>query len=293
MDRLCPASALGNRDLKNEVVMRRKSLLVPFYCAATAVALALPITLKAAPAISFDSGMTPDQIQSLVDTFRLNLDNPITLDWDSTDDASSAPTQVPNSVSIATPGNTTVEISTPGSAFEISADSDNPTATAPRFGNVDPSYESLFQPFSGERMARSVDSTEINIDFTGEGFEAPATVTGFGAVFSGVDAFDSTSIEFFDLDGNSLTTVFAPQAPAGGLSFVGVTFDGPETIGSIQIFSGTDSLGSGAVEGAGVDLVVIDDIIFSSPVAVPEPSTFALLGLGMLGLLYRHRRRTN
>ena len=63
--------------------------------------------------------------------------------------------------------------------------------------------------------------TEVLISLPGSGGATPATVSGFGVVFSDVDQPTSTKMEFFGLNGALLNTFFAPvdTVTDGGFSF--------------------------------------------------------------------------
>ncbi|MGC1247138.1 MAG: PEP-CTERM sorting domain-containing protein, partial [Spirulinaceae cyanobacterium] len=67
-------------------------------------------------------------------------------------------------------------------------------------------------------------------------------------------------------------------------SFLGVTFD-DFLVSKVRITSGNAALGADTFDGNGVDLVALDDFIFSEPQAVervPEPSS--LLGMLLVGV---------
>src|SRR5436853_415795 len=83
-------------------------------------------------------------------------------------------------------------------------------------------------------------------------------------------------------------------APAGAastetLSFLGVSFT-TERISRVRITTGNSSLGPN--DGGELDLVVMDDFIYSEPQVVPEPTTLFLLGSGLLGLAGISLRRS-
>ncbi len=253
---------------------------------------------NAAPVIRAASGDSPAAIQGGVDQFRADLGGvnngagggPFAsgfraVNWDGVPDGFSAPNLFPGDFFNST-SQRGIEFTTPGTGFQVSADSDNPSMTPVRYGNINPAYPSMFQTFSSERLFTAVESSILDVTFFVPSMPSvPAYVIGFGAVFAGVDLPDSTSLEFFDLTDNSLTTVFVPSGTSGGLSFLGVSFDGGEQIGRVRITSGNSALGPGIVDGGGVDLVVMDDFVFGEPQAVPEPRA-ALLVLGaVLALL--------
>ena len=167
-------------------------------------------------------------------------------------------------------------------------------ATDPRFSN--PTLGGL-KTFSDPRLFAQILPRAITVDFfvPGTNGGVPATVTGFGAVFSDVDVSTSASLSFKNANGVSLGE-FNPLAANNGLSFLGVIFPG-ELISQVQIVSGGASLGE--PEGGSTcgptpcDFVAMDDFLYSEPAAVvPEPTTLLLFGSTMVGLgLARWRRR--
>jgi len=91
-------------------------------------------------------------------------------------------------------------------------------------------------------------------------------------VFSDVDVAAASTIEFFDVNGQSLGRVSAPvRSDAAGLSFVGAAF--PEAIvARVRITLGTGVLGAGTNDisaGGAVDLVVADNFIYGEPKHLP------------------------
>jgi len=118
------------------------------------------------------------------------------------------------------------------------------------------------------------------------GSSNPASVFGFGAVFTDVDLANTSSLEFFDLSNQSLGIFFVPTFN-NGLSFLGVTFT--DAIGRVRITSGNTALGPN--DGGAVDVVALDDFIYSEPQPVPEPGTLTLLGTGVAAIVARARRR--
>src|SRR5438046_1718244 len=116
-----------------------------------------------------------------------------------------------------------------GTGFQISADSNNPTNTAVRFGNINPEFPNLFSVFSPERLFTAIGSNITETLFFIPGTTRSATVKGFGAVFTDVNTDDSTMIEYFDVNGNLLVAqnVMPGTIHRGSLSFLGVAFDVP------------------------------------------------------------------
>ena len=155
---------------------------------------------------------------------------------------------------------------------------------ATQFGNA--TYSTIFTTFSPLRLLSEIGSniTDVTFFIPGTNGLTPATVTGFGAVFTDVDLANSTSIQYFDRTGASLGTFFAPPGTVANqsLSFLGVAFNAGERIGRVRITSG--NVAPGPNDGGSVDVVVMDDFIFAEPRAIPEASTLLLLGLGLWGL---------
>ena len=75
---------------------------------------------------------------------------------------------------------------------------------------------------------------------------------------------------------------YAPPGGSQSLSFLGIDF-GSDIVSRVEITIGNTALGPN--EGAGINLLVMDDFIYGEPVAaVSEPSTVILLFGGLLGL---------
>ena len=103
-----------------------------------------------------------------------------------------------------------------------------------------PTYGTIFKTFSLSRLFSAIGSNITEVDFfVPGGGNMPATVTGFGAVFTDVDQPDgsgpskkrgnrgaSTLIEYFGADGKVLFSSFVPASPGdASLSFFGIVFD--------------------------------------------------------------------
>ena len=143
------------------------------------------------------------------------------------------------------------------------------------FGNA--TYGRIFRTFSASRLFTPVGSN-ITVAFfaiPGTNGNAPATVRGFGAVFSDVDQPDgrlspristrrsNTVIEYFDLNGRLLFTSSVPAAPGdGNLSFFGVKFDDAR-IAFVQIKTGDVAPGPNDTRAA--DIVMMDDFVYGEP----------------------------
>jgi hypothetical protein len=145
-----------------------------------------------------------------------------------------------------------------------------------------PTYATAFSTFSPLRLFTPVSSniTEALFFIPGTNGGTPATVSGFGAVFTDVDQPDgsgpgkkrgnrgaSTLIEYFDADGKLLFSSFVPASPGEAtLSFFGVVFsDAP--IARVRITSGDTA--PGPDDGGKHDIVVMDDFIYGEPQPLP------------------------
>lgn len=76
------------------------------------------------------------------------------INWDKVPDQLAAPNALPADFFNATkdPGARGAVLETPGDHVAVSADSDNPTGAAVRFGDINPSYSDEFTTFSAQRL---------------------------------------------------------------------------------------------------------------------------------------------
>ena len=139
--------------------------------------------------------------------------------------------------------------------------------------------EGIFPPFSGGHLfgPGPLQPPVTDVRFFVAGTDIPATVSGFGAVFSDVDLPDTTSLEFFNARGESIAVVFAPTANLG-LSFVGLTFV-DQRVARVHIITGNTPLGFGNQDGPSQipggpfeDIVPMDDFIYGEPSVVGPPT---------------------
>ena len=224
------------------------------------------------------TGANAAAIQATVDAYRATLGtlNPPQagsfgsgrreINWDGVPDAASAPNNLPlQFFNINSPRG--VVYSTPGTGFQVSANAVNPTNTPVEFGNINATYPTIFQTFSAQKLFTPIGSNVTDVTFFVPGSNTPATVSGFGAVFTDVDTPNVTSIQYFDFNGTSLGTFFVP-ATAGSetLSFLGVTFNAGERVGRVRITTGNAALGPNDGPPA-IDVVAMDDFIYGEPVA--------------------------
>jgi hypothetical protein len=239
-------------------------------------------------------------IQTTVDNFRAALGNPNNLNapgpvaggrreinWDGGGAVVSAAAGTPFTGFQNTRGATFL---TPGTGFLQTPLNDA------AFTAINATYATTFSRFSDLRIFTPLGSniTDVTFSVPGSGGLTPATVSGFGAVFSDVDVANLTSMQFFDDNGVAIQTFPVPvqspnnTAPAGGLSFFGAIANAGERISRVRITTGNSALGPNDQNGDNIDVVVMDDFLYDEP-QIPEPATFLLATLGLLGASL-HRR---
>jgi hypothetical protein len=282
-------------------------------CGAVVLLGLLPVMPLEAATVIFEVGgnSSPASISDTVGDFQAALGNPNNgnapgttggrreINWDGGGGVNA------NAVS-GTPFNGFLQtrgalFSTPGTGFIQAPPSGGPqNGLTGQFNNA--TYGTTFSTFSPLRDFTPIGSTTTQITFftPGTNGSAAATVGGFGAVFSNVELANSSKIDFFDPNGTLLTEQFVPTGTGpASLSFLGVLFNAGEHIGRVTITSGTNPLASGTNDNpaGGINLVVLDDFLYSEPVAlgaaVPEPATWAmmLIGFAGLGFAFRQSRR--
>ena len=142
-----------------------------------------------------------------------------------------------------------------------------PSGLAEFFNN--PKYANIFTAFSPSRLFSAIGGTITDVNFFVPGGNTPittnipATVSGFGAVFTDVDQSDSTLIEYFGTNGELLFSSFVPASPGdGNQSFFGIVFPDAR-IARVRITSG--NVAPGADDIGKQDIVMMDDFIYSEP----------------------------
>lgn len=261
--------------------MKRNSTL-SFVASILLVAATVSTTI-AAPVIRSAAGANPAAIQATVDAFRADLggvNNGVgnsfptgrrEINWDGVPDNFASPNILPvDFFNVNSPRGVVFNTIFAGTEnFRVSAATGNPTGTAVRFGDLDPSYPGQFQTFSAQRLFGVVgsaggDNALVEITFFVPGTKTPATVSGFGLVYTDVDFNDSGFI-CFGPDGQRIGLAQPIPAP-NGLSFVGMTFDAGERISRVIIFSGDLALSAGHVDTLpNTDVIAMDDFIYGEP----------------------------
>lgn len=209
------------------------------------------------------------------------------INWDGVPAAFSAPNNLPANFFNSNSPRGAV-FTTAGAGFQVSGSTGDGTPI--EFNNLNASYSSTFGVFSPQRLFTSLGSNVLDVNFFVPGSSTPATVFGFGSVFTDVDLGNTTSIQYFDANGISLGTFFVPATSGSEtLSFLGVSAFGGSGIGRVRITNGNTAIG--ATDTSVNDVVVMDDFIYGEPNAVvPEPGTISLIGAGLLAGLLRLRR---
>ena len=246
-------------------------------------------TVQPTPLVFQAAGPDAASIQSAVDAFRAslgdnNLNNPGPLqkgrreiNWDGGNPNvldTTAPV-TPFNVFLNTRGS---QFKTPGLGLSQAPPSGGPQGgLATLFGN--PTYATTFRAFSASRLFTPVGSniTEASFSIPGTNGNAPATVRGFGAVFTDVDQPDgsvalstarsirraSTLIEYFGKHGRLLFSSSVAASPGdGNLSFFGIKFNDAR-IASVLIKAG--DVAPGPNDDKHHDIVMMDDFIYGEP----------------------------
>jgi hypothetical protein len=242
------------------------------------------------PPIVFQAaGPTISSIQGSVDQFRAalgdpnngNLPGPLQkgrreINWDG---GGSAATDIAGTPFDGFLLNRGARFITPGTGF-VQAPLDGLVTT---FGNA--TYDTIFQTFSPLRLFSPIGRNITRARFfVPGGGNIPATVTGFGAVFTDVDRPDgsgpaknqnrraSTLIEYFGAGNELLFSSFVPASPGdGSLSFFGIVFDDAR-IARVRITSGDVAPGPDddpEADNGKKDIVVMDDFIYGEPQPLP------------------------
>lgn len=261
----------------------------------------LPMIAEAVPVVfSVGGDNTPASIQTTVTNFQNALGNPNNgngpgplnsgrreINWDGGGGVNAnAPGPTPFTVFLNTRG-ALIATPAPGTGFIQAPPSGPPDGgLATFFGNA--TYGTIFSTFSPLRLFTPIGSniTDVTFFIPGTNGLTPAIVSGFGAVFTDVDLANTTSIQYFSPSGTSLGTFSSPTGTVanGSLSFLGVAFNAGEQIGRVRITTGNSALGPN--DGAGIDVVVMDDFLFAEPRATPEPSSLLLFAFGIAGFSF-------
>jgi hypothetical protein len=248
-----------------------------FTIAATSVALAAPVVRQG-------SGANTAALQAIVDQFRADLggsNNGVggsfpsgrrEVNWDGVPDTSSEPNNFPlDFFNVNSPRGVifnSIEDATGAALNQFAVSSTAASGVPVRFGNINASYSGIFTTFSAQRLFIARNTNILEVTFAIPGTKIPATVNGFGIVFTDVDSAtggDRSLIRVYDINGRQLSAASAPVLD-NGLSFVGISFNAGERIGRVVIESGNAGLSAANNDGVnGVDVVAMDDFIYGEP----------------------------
>jgi len=283
----------------------KKYVLLTFAAAIALISITVPITIRQTahaqnnttrdfvpPTVFQAAGPDVASIQSSVDAFRAALGNPNNgnapgplatgrreINWDGGGANNTTTDPVtPFNVFLNTRGG---QFTTPGIGLSQAPPSGGlQGGLAGLFNN--PTYGTIFKTFSPLRLFTPVGSNITDALFfqPGSTGNTPATVSGFGAVFTDVDQPDgsgpgekhgnrgaSTLVEFFGVDGKLLFSSFVPASPGdGSLSFFGIKFSDAR-IARVRITTG--DVAPGPDDDSKNDIVMMDDFIYGEPQALP------------------------
>jgi hypothetical protein len=248
-----------------------KSVLM---CCALAMASSSTVVITPTPAPKKEIVAGAGDIAPLVEHYRKllgetnngNAPGPLPsgrreINWDGIPDEKAAPAFLPPDIF----RNRGAILRTPGRGVQASAKPGNPKGIRPRFGHINPTYEKIFKPYSGERLFSPVGSRFVDLTFVVPGTKERAVVRGFGAVYVDTD-LPHTSFHYFDKDGRSLGK-FPVPAQNEGFTFLGVVFEEP-IVARVRIEYGTTALGPNDNPRRKKDVSVMDDFIYGEPQAI-------------------------
>lgn len=137
------------------------------------------------------------------------------------------------------------------------------------FAAINSEASSQFTAFSGTKTFANTTAAKWDVLFQKAGTADSASVLAFGLVFADVDGDNSTSVEFFNGD-KSLGKYFVPAHNAtSNFSFLAANINNNERITKVTVAhdgfltEGTKDISDGGTR----DLIVLDDFIYSEPVA--------------------------
>lgn len=182
-------------------------------------------------------------MQSIVDQFRADLggsNNGVggsftsgrrEINWDGVPDSFSEPNNFPlDFFNVNSPRGVifnAVEDETGAALNQFAVSATTASGVPVRFGNLNANYSTIFTTFSAQRLFIARNTHILEVNFVIPGTNIPATVNGFGVVFTDVDSAtggDRRVIRAYDKNGRQLSAASAPVLN-NGLSFVGISFD--------------------------------------------------------------------
>ncbi len=132
------------------------------------------------------------------------------------------------------------------------------------FSEIDTAFRIQFKAFSKKKLFSPKGTNISEVKFFVPGTLKQAYVTSFGAVFVDVDNAEATSLEFYE--GTRLLGKVKVQPADKKYSFAAI--HGKQLkITSVKVRAGNTVLGAGVTDSSVKDVVVLDDFIYSEPVA--------------------------
>jgi len=241
-------------------------------------------SVSAAPVVRQGSGANTAALQAIVDQFRTDLggaNNGVggsfttgrrEINWDGVPDNFSEPNNFPvDFFNVNSPRGVifnAIEDETGAALNQFAVSATTASGVPVRFGNLNANYSTIFTTFSAQRLFTIRNAHIMEVNFVIPGTNTPATVSGFGIVFTDVDSAtggNRSLIRVYGVDGRQLSAASAPVLD-NGLSFVGISFNAGERIARVVIESGNEALSATNNDGAnGVDVVAMDDFIYGEP----------------------------
>lgn len=242
------------------------------------------ISISAAPVVRQGTGANTAGLQAIIDQFRTDLggaNNGVggsftsgrrEINWDGVPDSFSEPNNLPlDFFNVNSPRGVifnAVEDATGAALNQFSVSANTASGVPVRFGNLNTSYSTVFTTFSAQRLFTVRNTNIMEVTFVIPGTNIPATVNGFGVIFTDVDSAtggNRSLIRVYGADGRQLSAASASVLD-NGLSFVGISFNAGERIARVVIESGNAPLSSTNTDGTnGVDVVAMDDFIYGEP----------------------------
>jgi hypothetical protein len=248
-------------------------------------AIAFISSVSAAPVVRQGSGANTAALQAIVDQFRADLggaNNGVggsfttgrrEINWDGVPDAFAEPNNFPiDFFNVNSPRGVifnSIESETGAALNQFAVSSNTASGVPVRFGNINANYSTIFTTFSAQRLFIARNATTMEVNFVIPGTNIPATVSGFGVIFTDVDAATGggrSLIRLYGPDGRQLPGAASAPVLDNGLSFVGVSYNAGERVARVVIEFGSAALSASNNDGvSGVDVVAMDDFIYGEP----------------------------
>lgn len=186
------------------------------------------------------------------------------INWDDIPDSYATPNKVPvGYYNLNSPRG--MVITSPGGP-EVSASS----GPGVNFASYNPTYTFWLTPYSQPRALGPVGNNLVEVSFFVPGTNVHAAVSSFGAVFVNHEVYGMTSVELFDQAGNVIAKLLPFAGGKNEPAFIGVYGLAPGATRA-RITLGNSPLGP-MDEPPTTNVVLLDDLIYGEPQALPSPS---------------------